>query len=151
MKSSIFSGVLAGCFVVAASVTAPIAAPAQQTSVPQSMAQVQLTFAPLVKRVAPAVVNVYTRTVVQQPTNPFFNDPFFQRFFGVNPQMRQRVQQAWPTSGSIRRFLLKLHTSRFTTRGSGKIMISDYTFPGPEKWRAGLKICRGWQASAAVL
>ncbi|MBI3677677.1 MAG: Do family serine endopeptidase [Proteobacteria bacterium] len=94
MKPSIFSGVLGGFFVVAASVTAPMAAPAQQTSVPQSMTQVQLTFAPLVKRVAPAVVNVYTRTVVQQPTNPFFNDPFLQRFFGVNPQMRQRVQQS---------------------------------------------------------
>jgi serine protease Do len=58
------------------------------------MAQVQLSFAPIVKRVAPAVVNVYTRTVVQAPSNPFFNDPFFQRFFGVNPQMRQRVQQS---------------------------------------------------------
>ena len=47
------------------------------STVPQNMAQVQMTFAPIVKRVAPAVVNVYTRSVVQQPVNPFFNDPFF--------------------------------------------------------------------------
>src|SRR4051812_28777719 len=33
---------------------------------PSSMGQVQLTFAPVVKRVIPAVVNVYARTVVQQ-------------------------------------------------------------------------------------
>src|SRR5436190_18539607 len=54
--------------------------PAAQ-AVPQSMAQVQLTFAPVVRRVAPAVVNVYARAVVQTPMNPFFNDPMFQRFF----------------------------------------------------------------------
>jgi serine protease Do len=53
------------------------------STVPQSMAQVQMTFAPVVKRVAPAVVNVYTRSVVQQPVNPFFNDPFFRQFFGA--------------------------------------------------------------------
>ena len=41
------------------------------------MGQVQLTFAPVVKRVAPAVVNVYARSVVQVQVNPFFNDPLF--------------------------------------------------------------------------
>ena len=61
---------------------------------PQSMPQVQLTFAPVVKRVAPAVVNVYSRSVVQAQVNPLFSDPFFQRFFGATPEMRQRVQQS---------------------------------------------------------
>ena len=65
------------------------------TTVPQNMAQVQMTFAPIVKRVAPAVVNVYTRSVVQQPVNPFFNDPFFRQFFGGGGALsRQRVQQS---------------------------------------------------------
>lgn len=52
--------------------------------VPASAAEVKLSFAPLVKSVAPAVVNVYaSRKVVQQRrVSPFFNDPFFQRFFG---------------------------------------------------------------------
>ncbi|MBI1329952.1 MAG: Do family serine endopeptidase [Alphaproteobacteria bacterium] len=71
----------------------PLSASAQ-TAVPQSMGQVQMTFAPVVKKVIPAVVNVYTRTVVQQQVNPVFADPFFQRFFGVNPQFRDRVQQS---------------------------------------------------------
>ncbi|MEJ0041310.1 MAG: hypothetical protein WDM81_03470 [Rhizomicrobium sp.] len=53
-------------------------------AVPASMPQVQLTFAPIVKRVAPAVVNVYARSIVQAPTNPFFSDPLFAQLFG-NP------------------------------------------------------------------
>ena len=68
-------------------------APRMQTA-PASMGQVQLTFAPVVKRVAPAVVNVYAKTVVQAQVNPLFNDPLFPQFFGATPEMRQRVQQS---------------------------------------------------------
>src|SRR5437868_8503709 len=64
------------------------------TAEPQSMPQVQLTFAPVVKRVAPAVVNVYSRSVVQAQVNPLFSDPLFQRFLGASPELRQRVQQS---------------------------------------------------------
>ncbi|MEP0585226.1 MAG: hypothetical protein ABJD05_19395, partial [Roseibium sp.] len=54
--------------------------------VPGSAQEMKLSFAPIVKDVAPAVVNVYaSRKVVQQRrVSPFFNDPFFRRFFG-NP------------------------------------------------------------------
>jgi serine protease Do len=83
--------------------------------VPQNMAQVQLTFAPVVKRIAPAVVNVYTRSVVQQPVNPFFNDPFFRQFFGGS-QMRQRVQQSLG-SGVI-------------VRGDGTILTNNHVIQG---------------------
>jgi serine protease Do len=71
--------------------TTALAEPAR--AVPSSMPQVQLTFAPIVKRIAPAVVNVYARSIVQAPTNPIFSDPMFAQLFG-NPQMRQRVQQS---------------------------------------------------------
>src|SRR2546428_14112620 len=42
------------------------------------------SFAPVVKKVAPSVVNIYsTMTIRERPTpNPFFDDPFFRRFFG---------------------------------------------------------------------
>ena len=66
------------------------------------MPQVQLTFAPVVKRVAPAVVNVYSRSVVQAQVNPLFADPLFQRFFGATPEMRQRVQQSLGSGVIIR-------------------------------------------------
>src|SRR5262245_57838026 len=74
---------------------APRALPATPPAVaPSSMSQVQLPFAPVVKRVIPAVVNVYARTVTQVQANPFANDPFFSQFFGATPEMRQRVQQS---------------------------------------------------------
>jgi serine protease Do len=63
--------------------------------VPQSRAQVELTFAPLVKQAAPAVVNVYTKTVVKRAATPFFDDPFFQQFFGGQAgQPQDRIQNS---------------------------------------------------------
>jgi len=72
-----------------------LAAPAlAQDVVPESKTQIELTFAPLVKKAAPAVVNVFTRTVVKErPMSPFFDDPFFQQFFGGN-QPKERVQNS---------------------------------------------------------
>jgi serine protease Do len=46
-------------------------------------------FEEVAKRVTPAVVNISTTRVVKEEgsgsSNPFFNDPFFQRFFGQEP------------------------------------------------------------------
>ncbi|CAH1659951.1 Periplasmic serine endoprotease DegP-like [Hyphomicrobiales bacterium] len=55
---------------------------AQQRAVPESRAQVQFSLSPVVKQVTPAVVNVYGARVEKRPQNPFFDDPFFRRFFG---------------------------------------------------------------------
>ncbi|MEP3277160.1 MAG: Do family serine endopeptidase [Stappiaceae bacterium] len=56
---------------------------AEQRKIPINTAEIKLSFSPLVKRVAPAVVNVYaSRMVSQTPATPFMNDPFFRRFFG---------------------------------------------------------------------
>ncbi|MGH9352546.1 MAG: hypothetical protein ACRD2G_10355, partial [Terriglobia bacterium] len=52
------------------------------------------TLAPIVKRVSPAVVNVSTSGHVAVQQNPFFNDPFFQQFFGMPNQPMQRNFQA---------------------------------------------------------
>lgn len=51
-------------------------------SVPTSSGELRLTFAPVVKKTVPAVVNVYASRMVQQRLSPFANDPFFDRFFG---------------------------------------------------------------------
>ena len=64
---------------------------------PASRDQIKLTFAPVVKQVSPAVVNIYTRTVVKQAANPLMADPFFRRFFGeggVEGTTRDRIQNA---------------------------------------------------------
>ncbi|HEX6959662.1 MAG TPA: DegQ family serine endoprotease [Ferrovibrio sp.] len=60
----------------------PSGAPAQERVLPRSRSEIELSFAPLVKRVAPAVVNIYTRRTVRTLPSPLFNDPFFRRFFG---------------------------------------------------------------------
>jgi Do/DeqQ family serine protease len=60
--------------------------------VPSSMGQLQLSFAPIVKRVAPAVVNVYAAHVVENQ-NPFMSDPFFRQFFGGG-MPRELVQRS---------------------------------------------------------
>jgi len=49
--------------------------------VPFGRQEMQLSFAPLVKETAPAVVNVYASHQVRQ-NSPFMGDPFFERFFG---------------------------------------------------------------------
>jgi Do/DeqQ family serine protease len=64
---------------------------AQQRQVPTSAGQLQLSFAPVVKRVAPAVVNVYAARIVTN-NNPFLADPFFRQFFGAVP--REQVERA---------------------------------------------------------
>ncbi len=61
------------------------ASSAQDRRLPSSVAELQLSFAPVVKRVAPAVVNVYAARVVEN-RNPFMNDPLFRQFFGAVPR-----------------------------------------------------------------
>ncbi|MCC7167320.1 MAG: trypsin-like peptidase domain-containing protein, partial [Rhodospirillales bacterium] len=85
--------------IVALALFALAALPAWAQSVPQSRDQIRLSFAPLAKQTAPAVVNIYTRKVVQtrQVVSPFMNDPFFQRFFGEQFGMgmpQERIQRS---------------------------------------------------------
>ncbi len=65
--------------------------------VPSSQAQIMLSFAPLVKKAVPAVVNIFTKTRITQTRPSLFDDPFFKRFFGGNfgpPQQRQKIQNS---------------------------------------------------------
>jgi Do/DeqQ family serine protease len=70
-------------------------AAAQERRVPGSTAELAFSYAPVVRRVAPAVVNVYAAKVVEN-RNPFFDDPFFRRFFGgPNSSLpREQVQRS---------------------------------------------------------
>lgn len=89
---SIFSVILLALTVV--SLNAVIAS-AQQRRAPTSAGEVKLSYAPIVKRAAPAVVNVYVRRKVQRRSSPFIDDPFFRRFFGEGFGMpRERVENS---------------------------------------------------------
>ena len=70
-------------------------------AVPKSEAQVQLSFAPVVKTTAPAVVNVYSKTLVAQDTQlGLFNDPFFRQFFGDQGNFSRPRKQVENSLGS---------------------------------------------------
>jgi Do/DeqQ family serine protease len=62
-------------------ILALVAAPLSAQQVPQTAAEMQLSFVPVVKQAAPAVVNIYARTVSEPRMTPLQSDPFFERFF----------------------------------------------------------------------
>ncbi|CCD91535.1 putative serine protease (DegP periplasmic, membrane-associated serine endoprotease, protease Do), containing two PDZ domains [Bradyrhizobium sp. ORS 375] len=66
---------------------------AQDRRVPQSAAELRLSYAPIVQRVQPAVVNVYAAKVVQN-RNPFLDDPVFRRFFGLQGGPQEQMQRS---------------------------------------------------------
>ena len=84
-------GQLAGQANTPASVSAdPVPDPAPQDQVvPDSMAGLQQSFAPIVKRTAPAVVNVYSSVNIQRSNCPYANDPMWAFLYcGGNTQVR---------------------------------------------------------------
>jgi S1-C subfamily serine protease len=83
---------LVTAFLPLLAATFAIPASAQDRAVPASPAQLTLSYAPVVKRVAPAVVNVYAAKTVTN-RNPLFDDPLFRRFFGGpdGPQVQRSL------------------------------------------------------------
>ncbi|MCF4167114.1 DegQ family serine endoprotease [Zavarzinia compransoris] len=82
--------------VLVPALSLPVLAHADETrAVPESQAQVLLSFAPVVKAATPAVVNIYTRKRVAV-RNPMMDDPFFRRFFGdqMRGMPRERVERS---------------------------------------------------------
>ena len=61
--------------------------------VPQTQSDIQMSFAPLVKTVTPAVVNVYATKTEQGFQSPFQGDPFFSQLFG-NDAFQSRPQKS---------------------------------------------------------
>jgi len=75
--------------------TSATASLAQLRVPPTSREAIQYSYAPIVKRAAPAVVNVYVRARVRTEIPPLFDDPFFRRFFGEGFGMpRERIQNS---------------------------------------------------------
>ena len=82
------------------------------SAAPANMKDFAGGFASVVKPALPAVVNISTSKMVKQPhggANPFFNDPFFQQFFGN--QFGQQQMQPRP--------------ERERSLGSGVIISAD--------------------------
>ncbi|MCK5574596.1 MAG: trypsin-like peptidase domain-containing protein, partial [Sphingomonadales bacterium] len=107
--------------------------------VPQSRMAMQMSFAPLAKQASPAVVNIYTKRVVKVQQSPFFNDPFFRRFFGENTPFgvpKERVQ------GSL--------GSGVIVRSEGIVITNHHVIGGADSIRVVLSDRREFEADVVL-
>lgn len=82
---------------LALSPTLALAGPEPVRQPPAAQTDILLSFAPVVKKAQPAVVNVYASRTDRQPRNPLFDDPIFRHFFGD----RGRGRPGGPTARSL--------------------------------------------------
>ncbi len=91
------------------------------------------SLAPILEQVTPAVVNVHTRTRVQVRTSPFFDDPFFRRFFDMPAVPRERVQQS-------------LGSGVIVDGGEGLILTNNHVIDGADDIAVTLQDGREYSA-----
>ena len=88
------------------------------------------SFAPVVKKVAPSVVNIYSSmTIRERPTsNPLLEDPFFRRFFGdrFGEQLEPRERKAQSLGSGI------------IVTSDGYILTANHVVSGAEEIMIGL-------------
>jgi len=115
----------------------PGLASAQQTErrIPTA-AELRLSYAPVVQRVAPAVVNVYAAKVVQN-RNPLFDDPIFRQFFGGTPGGGGRQIQRSLGSGVI-------------VDPSGLIVTNVHVIEGADEVKVALADKREFEAAIVL-
>ncbi len=77
------------------------AALAATVSAPPPADPPTMSLAPMIKRISPAVVSVAVRGAVrEQQRNPFFDDPFFRRFFGEPQGSEESRERPFQSAGS---------------------------------------------------
>jgi serine protease DegQ len=84
---------LALLIAVAAPILMAPGAPAAAALPAEVAGEPMPSLAPMLAHVTPAVVNINSRTHIRV-RDPYFDDPFFRRFFGVPDVPRERIQQS---------------------------------------------------------
>ncbi|UCH76085.1 MAG: DegQ family serine endoprotease [Rhodospirillales bacterium] len=118
----------------------PCVAPAQP-AIPDSREQITLSFAPVVRRAAPAVVNIYTKKKIQQRAfSPLFDDPFFKRFFGDD----------FPFGGAPRERVQNSLGSGVVVRPDGVVVTNNHVIEGAEEITVILSDRREFEAEIVL-
>src|SRR6059036_581719 len=110
-------------------------ASAQDRRVPSSAAELRLSYAPIVQRVTPAVVNVYAAKVVQN-RNPLLDDPIFRRFFGVPGQQPEQMQRSLGSGVMV--------------DPSGLVVTNNHVIEGAEQVKVSLSDKREFEAEIVL-
>ncbi len=90
------------------------------------------SLAPVLERVTPSVVNIYTQTRVRI-NNPLINDPFFRRFFNIPDQPQERVAQS-------------LGSGVIVDAGKGYVLTNNHVISGADEISVTLADGRSFQA-----
>ena len=106
------------------SVVSPVfAQDAPVNVVPQSKQEMTLSFAPVVKQVAPSVINIFTKRMVTRNVSPFANNPLFAQMFPNMGVPQQRLEGALGSGVIVDSDGLAV-TSAHVIRGADEITIA---------------------------
>ncbi len=113
-----------------------VPAHAQDRRAPSSAAELRLSYAPIVQRAQPAVVNVYAAKTVQN-RNPLLDDPIFRRFFGVPGNNRPEQMQRSLGSGVM-------------VDASGLVVTNNHVIEGADQVKISLADKREFEAEIVL-
>jgi Do/DeqQ family serine protease len=111
-------------------------AAAQDRRPPSSAAEVRMSYAPIVQRTAPAVVNVHAAKT-SESRNPLFDDPIFRRFFG-------------PGFGVPREHMQRSLGSGVIVDPAGLIVTNNHVIEGASEVKVALADKREFEAEIVL-